>query len=264
MSCSLLPPVLEARALRKSYGGVVAVAGLSLSVPRGQILALIGPNGAGKSTTFNLLTGHLSPDSGDVLLNGKSLAGLPPRRIWRMGVGRTFQVAATFGSMTVLENVQMGLISAHNRYRALWPWAGALYRDQAMTLLDLVGLGPLAPLPCATLAYGDVKRLELALALVNNPHVLLMDEPTAGMALAERESVMELTVTLARQRTITVVFTEHDMDVVFRHADRVAVINRGTLLADGTPDEVQQNEQVRDVYLGRGATYGKQAPDAER
>lgn len=251
----IVTPVLEARALRKAYGGVQAVAGLSLSVARGEIVALIGPNGAGKSTTFNMLTGHLRPDSGDVLLNGHSIAGLAPRQIWRLGVGRTFQVAAAFGTMTVLENVQMGFISHHQRYRSLLPWAGSLYRDQAHDVLALVGLSALAAEPCATLAYGDVKRLELALALVNDPHILLMDEPTAGMASAERQDVMELTVRLARSRAITVVFTEHDMDVVFRHAERVVVINRGEILSEGPPHEVQQDLQVRDVYLGRGATF---------
>lgn len=255
----MVVPVLEARMLRKAYGGVVAVAGISLVVPRGEVLALIGPNGAGKSTCFNLLTGHLRPDSGDVLLNGRSIHGLPPREIWRLGVGRTFQIAAAFGSMTVLENVQTTFISHHHRYRSLLGWAGKLYRAEALELLSLVGLEALAHTPCATLAYGDIKRLELAMALVNDPHVLLMDEPTAGMANHERMAVMELTIAQAKARRMTVVFTEHDMDVVFRHADRVVVINRGTILAEGTPDEIQQHSDVRTIYLGRGATFAPTA-----
>ena len=150
-------PVLEARGLRKAVGGVVAVRDVSLSIETGELLALIGPNGAGKTTCFNLINGQLSPDAGRVALDGQDLTGLTPRQVWRRGVGRTFQVTATFGSMTVAENVQMALISHYRRLRALWPAAFRLYRDEAMALLDRVGMVDQAGRACGVLAYGDLK-----------------------------------------------------------------------------------------------------------
>lgn len=251
--------VLEAVDLVKNYGGVGAVAGVSLRVGAGEIVALIGPNGAGKSTCFNLLTGHLVPDQGTIRLLGQDVTGWPPRRIWRLGVGRTFQVAAAFASMTALENVQMGLISFHRRWRSLWPHAGRLYRDEAAALLDLVGLGALSSEVCGRLPYGDLKRLELALALAHQPRLLLMDEPTAGMALEDRMEVMALTAQISRQRGVSVLFTEHDMDVVFAHAQRVLVLSRGALLAEGTPHAVADNRAVQDAYLGSGSLFSRSA-----
>ncbi len=173
--------VLELRALSKSFGGVHAVGDVSFAVGKGEFLAMIGPNGAGKSTCFNMINGQLAPDSGDVLCQGRSIAGLAPRDIWRLGVGRTFQVAATFGSMTVVENVQMALIShARETYR-LWRPVASRHRRRALELLAQVGMEAAADRPSRELAYGDVKRVELAIALANDPKLLLMDEPTAGM-----------------------------------------------------------------------------------
>ncbi|GAA0579986.1 ABC transporter ATP-binding protein [Caenispirillum bisanense] len=241
--------------LRKSFGGVEAAKGITFTVGESELLALIGPNGAGKSTCFNMLNGQLKPDSGSIRLFGQEIVGLPPRAVWRLGVGRTFQITATFGSMTVIENVQMALISHHRRLRALIPFAGDLYRDEAWELLELVGMAEQAGRACGTLAYGDLKRLELAIALANQPRVLLMDEPTAGMAPRERVQLMQLTADIVRARGVSVLFTEHDMDVVFTHADRVMVLNRGELIAHGTPQEVRNNPDVQAVYLGSGALY---------
>jgi len=248
--------VLDVRGLSKSFGGVRAVDDVHFTVAAGELLALIGPNGAGKSTCFNMLNGQLRPDGGSVQLNGRSIVGLPPRRVWRLGVGRTFQITATFVSMTVRENVQMALLSHHRRIRAVFARAGDLYRVEADALLERVAMRDQAERVCGVLAYGDLKRVELAVALANDPKLLLMDEPTAGMAPKERVQLMELAARLARERAIAVLFTEHDMDVVFAHADRVIVLDRGRLIAQGTPAEVRADPQVQAVYLGSGAMYG--------
>jgi len=246
---------LVVESLCKSFGGVRAVDEVSFSVGETELLALIGPNGAGKSTCFNMLNGQIKPDVGSIKLFGEDIVGRPPREVWRMGVGRTFQITATFTSMTVLENVQVALLSHHRRLRSLFRNAGALYRDEAMALLDLVGMANQARRACGTLAYGDLKRLELAIALANEPRVLLMDEPTAGMAPRERLHLMQLTADIVRDKGVSVLFTEHDMDVVFTHADRVMVLNRGRLVAEGSPAEVRANAEVQSIYLGSGALY---------
>ncbi len=241
---------LVVRDLHRSFGGVQAVGGVSFTLRSGDLLALIGPNGAGKSTCFNLLNGQLRPDSGSVTLDGTELVGLPPRRIWALGVGRTFQITATFASMTVTENVQMVLLSRARRLFGLWRPAAAQFREPALALLERVGMGSQADRPCGVLAYGDVKRVELAMALASEPAVLLMDEPTAGMAPAERLALMALTAELVRERGLAVLFTEHDMDAVFGHATRVLVLDRGRLIAEGSPDQVRANPRVQSVYLG--------------
>lgn len=250
-----MSPLLEVKDLMKSYGGVHAVRGVSFTVEAGQMLALIGPNGAGKSTCFNMLNGQIPPDAGTVRIEGRDIKGLPPRAVWRLGVGRTFQITATFASMTVRENVQVALLSFHGLISRVFGFAGAACRAEADALLALVGLTTQAERPCGELAYGDLKRLELAVALANQPRLLLMDEPTAGMAPRERVELMRLTAEIARAKGIGVLFTEHDMDVVFEHADEVMVLNRGQLIARGTPAEVRRDPQVRAIYLGEGLLY---------
>ena len=247
--------LLSVEGLTKSYGGVHAVRGVSFELKAGEILALIGPNGAGKSTCFDMLNGQNIPDSGRVTLLGQDTAGRKPRDIWRMGVGRTFQITATFPTMTVRENVQVALVSHGRALFNFWASAPQFAREEAGRLLDLVGMDGYAERPCGELAYGDLKRLELAVALANRPKLLLMDEPTAGMAPRERVELMRLTARIAREQAIGVLFTEHDMDVVFEHADRILVLNRGTLIAEGTPEQVRANREVRAVYLGEGLVY---------
>ena len=236
--------------LNKNFGGVVAARDVSFSLVAGEILAMIGPNGAGKSTSFNMVGGQLRPDSGRVLLAGQDISGLPPRAICRLGVGRSFQVAQTFLSMSVLENLQMALIAHAGRTRDMLARSSALFRDEALTLLAQVGMAEAADQPMGALAYGDVKRVELAIALSGAPRLLLMDEPTAGMAPAERAALMRLVAGIARCAAIGVLFTEHDMDSVFAHADRILVLVRGEIIAAGTPQEVRANPEVQRVYLG--------------
>jgi branched-chain amino acid transport system ATP-binding protein len=241
---------LRVRNLSKAYGGVQAVRDVSFGVEAGELVAMIGPNGAGKTTCFNMLNGQLAPDSGEILLGEASLAGLPPHRVWRMGVGRTFQVTATFGSMSVRENVQTALLSHYRRLGSFLSPPRNLYLGEADALLERVGMREQAERPCAVLAYGDLKRVELAVALANRPRMLLMDEPTAGMAPEERSAVMQLAASLAASDRIAVLFTEHDMDAVFGHASRVLVLHEGALIAEGPPDEVRADRRVREVYLG--------------
>jgi branched-chain amino acid transport system ATP-binding protein len=248
--------LLEVSRLSKAYGGVHAVEDVSFSLAGGELLALIGPNGAGKTTCFNMLNGQIPADSGTVTLDGVSLLGRRPREIWRMGVGRTFQITATFGSMTVVENVQMALISAARETFRLISRAAHRHRDEAGALLDRVGMGDQADRACSELAYGDLKRLELAVALAHGPRLLLMDEPTAGMAPRERVALMELIARIVRDQGVSVLFTEHDMDVVFAHAHRIMVLNRGKLIAEGNASEIRNNPLVQEVYLGGGTVFG--------
>jgi branched-chain amino acid transport system ATP-binding protein len=243
-------PVLEVRGLAKSFGGVQAVAGVDLSMPRGEIRALIGPNGAGKTTFFNMLTGQLSADTGEVRFKGQRLSGLAPHAVWRRGVSRTFQITATFVTLSAVENVQVALQSHRRRTYALFAKATGLEREAARALLAQVGLDAQAERPAGVLSYGDLKKLELAVALANGPEVLLLDEPTAGMAPAERGVLMALTQRIARERGLTVLFTEHDMDVVFAVADRIMVLHQGRVIAEGRPAEVRADAQVQKVYLG--------------
>lgn len=245
--------VLVAEGLRKRFGANEAVAGVSLAVQPGEMLALIGPNGAGKSTCFNMLGGQLRPDEGAVRLGGQNVTGLAPRRLAHLGVGRTFQITASFASMTVRENVQTALLAQKRQAWRFWQAADAQHVGLAEGLLARVGMASQAERPAGVLAYGDLKRLELAMALAGDPVLLLMDEPTAGMAPAERAALMALVRGIARDQGVAVLFTEHDMDVVFGHADRVLVLDRGRLIAQGTPEAVRADPRVRAVYLGTSA-----------
>lgn len=242
--------LLEVAGLRKAFGGVVAVDDLSFALDAGRMLAMIGPNGAGKSTCFAMLGGQLRPDRGSVRLDGRAVTGWPARRIWRAGVGRTFQVTRTFGSMSVFDNVQTVVLSHRRRLRSLLRSARGLYREEVEALLETVGIADQQARVCAVLAYGDLKRVELAMALAARPRLLLMDEPTAGMAPAERGALMRLIEGICRERALGVLFTEHDMDIVFEHADEIMVLARGRAIAHGTPAEVRADPQVQAVYLG--------------
>lgn len=241
--------VLVVENLRKTFGGVRAVDGVSFVLEDGEVAALIGPNGAGKSTLFNLVDGQLAADEGEVRYLGQALDPLPTAARTRLGIGRTFQVAQAFASMTALQNAQVALAATADSLKFGTPlWHRHV--DAARALLAQVGLADRAEAPASTLAYGDLKRLELALALATGPQLLLMDEPTAGMAPGERTALMRLVVALAAARGMAVLFTEHSMDVVFGFARRVLVLSAGRLVADGAPDAVRADPEVRRLYLG--------------
>jgi branched-chain amino acid transport system ATP-binding protein len=251
--------LLQVTNLEKHFGGVKAVDCVSFTLEAGELLALIGPNGAGKSTTFNMVNGQLNADGGSIKFDGHELVGRKPREIWKLGVGRTFQIAETFASLTVVENVQMALISADGKLFSMWQRAADHKRDEALELLGQVGMRAQADRPCSVLAYGDVKRVELAIAMANKPKLLLMDEPTAGMAPKERNELMALTKRLVVERGLAVLFTEHSMDVVFAYADRMIVLARGRLIAEGKPLEIRDHPKVQEVYFGTGKTFEKTA-----
>jgi len=261
MSASVAPTrapsgaLLSVRGLSKAFGGIRAVDGVSFALAAGEMLALIGPNGAGKTTCFNMVGGQLAPDAGSVRLAGVELVGLKPEAIWRQGVGRTFQIAETFASLTVRENVQLALLSHERRVLDFWRPARAQYAGEADALLASVGMQAQAERAMSVQAYGDVKRVELAIALANRPRLLLMDEPTAGMGPRERNELMALARRLAHEQSIGVLFTEHSMDVVFAHADRIIVLARGVLIAEGAPATVRDDARVREVYFGGGTTF---------
>ena len=241
--------VLAVEHVSKAFGGVRALRDVSFNVHAGELVALIGPNGAGKTTCFNVINGQLAPDAGQVRLDQQRIDRLAPAQIARHGVGRTFQVAATFASMTVRENVELALV-AHAKRDGAWFAREATVRARADALLERTGIATLGHAHCATLAYADLKRVELALALANEPSLLLMDEPTAGMAHSMRGTLMKLAVDLARDARLAVLFTEHDMDVVFGFANRVIVLDRGSIIAEGSAETVRADPRVQAVYLG--------------
>ena len=254
--------LLAIERISKKYGDFVAVQDVSFEVKPGELLAIIGPNGAGKSTCFNMISGQHRPSSGKIRLDGHDITDLKPRQIWRMGVGRTFQVAATYATMTVVENVEMALLSRERRLFHMWRPASSFVRGEAMDLLGQIQMQDQAHRPCSTLAYGDIKRIELAIALANQPRLLLMDEPAAGMGPKERNELMALTKRLVTERGMAVLFTEHSMDVVFAYADRTVVLARGQLIAEGTPQEIRVNSKVQEVYFGSGKSFEKKGEAA--
>ena len=252
-------PLLSISGISKAFGRVQALLDVSFDVGAGERVAIIGPNGAGKTTLFNILDGQSLPDAGGASLAGRTLIGLAPHTVARLGVGRTFQVTATFGSMTVRENVQLALLAQRGRTYALASRLRAQGAKEAQSLLEQVGIGPLGEHAAATLAYGDLKRLELAIALADAPRLLLMDEPTAGLAPPQRARLMRQVSELARTAGAALLFTEHDMDVVFAHADRIVVLDRGRVIAAGAPSAVRADRVVREVYLGSAAPERRDA-----
>ncbi len=245
--------MLAVEGISRAFGGFQALSGVSLRVEPGEISAVIGPNGAGKSTLFNVITGHLVPDSGRVTFQGREITGLPPHTICRLGVARSFQRTNIFPRLTVFENVQTAVLSHERRAFGLWTPARNLGRARAMAVLEDVGLAHRAGEPSGSLSYGDQKQLELGITLALDPALLLLDEPTAGMSPQETRTSVALIERIARNRRLTVLFTEHDMSVVFSVARRIRVLHQGRILAEGTPDEIRRNDEVKRVYLGEGA-----------
>ena len=246
-------PILRVESLVKRFGGLVALGGVDLTVEAGEFHAIIGPNGAGKSTFFNTLTGLLRPNSGRISFEGRDVTGEPAHRLARRGMARTFQITSVFPDLSALENVQVALLAHARRSWSLWSQAHALGAERAQELLARVGLAASAAKPAGTLAHGDQKRLELAIALAGEPRLLFLDEPTAGMAAQERLEAIRLVHRIARELGLSCVFTEHDMAVVFAVATRITVMHQGRVLAEGTPAEVRARPEVQQVYLGETA-----------
>jgi branched-chain amino acid transport system ATP-binding protein len=244
--------MLEVRGLSKSFAGFRAVAEVSLAVPIGQIAAVIGPNGAGKSTLFNLITGHIRPTAGQVLLEGRDITGVAPHRICAMGIGRSFQRTNIFPKLTVFENVQAALLAHRGAGRNFWARSALLCREDSEKLLTQIGLMNQAPAIAGTMSYGNQKQLELGIALASDPKMLLLDEPTAGMSANETHESIALLERIARERGLTLLFTEHDMAVVFSIAQKIAVMHQGRIIAAGSPPDVRADPEVRRVYLGEG------------
>src|SRR5688572_14933392 len=217
---------------------------------RGRIAAIIGPNGAGKTTFFNLITGHLRPDAGTVALGGRDITGLPPHEICRLGMGRSFQRTNIFPRLTVFSNVQAAFLSHRRRGLDLFAPVERLFRDETLAVLGSVGLADKAEEIAAFLSHGNQKQLELAIALASEPDLLLLDEPTAGMSATETRETIALISRIIRERGLTLLFTEHDMEVVFSIAQKIVVLHQGRVIADGEPAAVRADAEVRRVYLG--------------
>ena len=242
--------MLEVRGVRKAFDGFLAVNNASVSVERGQIAAIIGPNGAGKTTLFNLITGHLRPDGGTVVLEGRNITGLAPHDVCRLGMGRSFQRTNIFPKLTVYQNVQAAFLSHRGRGRNLWSRVDDLYREETEALLASIGLRERAGEVSGFLSHGGQKQLELGIALASEPSLLLLDEPTAGMSVTETRETIRLVERIARERGLTLLFTEHDMEVVFSIAQKITVLHQGRVIADGAPAAVRADPEVRRVYLG--------------
>jgi branched-chain amino acid transport system ATP-binding protein len=241
--------VLRVEGITRSFSGFRALAGVGFDAERGRVTAVIGPNGAGKTTLFNVLTGHLKPDGGRILFQNNNIAGAKPHQVFRLGVARSFQLTNVFNRLTVLENVQVALLSRAGRSGSLSRGSLSECAARARELLDRVGLDGWAGQNAGRLSYGDQKLLEIGMALAGRPELLLLDEPTAGMSPEETAATAGLIRRLPGEG-VTVLFTEHDMDLVFGLADKIVVLNQGLCIAQGPPDEVRAIAAVQKAYLG--------------
>ncbi len=242
--------MLDVDNVSKTFSGFAAVSAVSLTIERRQIAAVIGPNGAGKSTFFNLITGHLRPDTGRILLQGNDITGIAPHKICGAGMGRSFQRTNIFPKLTVFENVQAAYLAHRGRGANFWSRSDRFYRSETEALLQSIGLLDQRTSIGGTMSYGNQKQLELGLALASDPALLLLDEPTAGMSAVETHEAISLLERIAGERELTLLFTEHDMEVVFSIAQKIAVLHQGRKIAEGTPAEMRADPEVRRIYLG--------------
>ncbi|RJF86313.1 ABC transporter ATP-binding protein [Oleomonas cavernae] len=243
--------ILQVTQATKRFGGFTAINNVTLSVEAGATHAVIGPNGAGKTTLFNLISGMVAPDAGDVHFQGRKLGRMRPHDIVKIGMARSFQKVNVFPRKTAFENVQVALIANAGLNYSFLRSAAGLFRGEAMALLDLVQLAGDAARRAGELAHGKQKQLELAVALAADPKMLLLDEPTAGMSIAETKASIRLIREIVARRGLTLLFTEHDMNVVFEIASTISVLHHGEIIADGAPDAVRENEDVKRIYLGK-------------
>jgi len=242
--------LLEISQLSKRFDGFAAVDGVDLAVEPGTIHSVIGPNGAGKTTFFRLLTGVHRPSGGRIRFDGRDITGLRPHAVARRGLTQSFQITNVFPRISVLESVQIAILARRRRSSDFLTRFGRRVEPEARRLLERVGLSELAEIPAERLSHGDQRVLEMALALATQPRLLLLDEPTAGMSPHETDRMVELVVELAESERLTVLLSEHDMDVVFGISDRVTVLHQGQVISQGSPDEVAEDERVVEVYLG--------------
>jgi branched-chain amino acid transport system ATP-binding protein len=242
--------ILETKELCRSFGGVMALRRVNLDLEQGEFRALIGPNGAGKTTFFNVLTGLIKSDSGQVLFNGIPITNRPPHDICCRGLSRTFQIVRIFARVSVFDSVQTAVLSHNKKTLNLFARAKNLFQEEVFRILDIVGLSDKANMASGALPHGDKKRVDMAIALANEPRVLLLDEPTTGMANEETGEIMNLVKSLRDKLGLTICFIEHDMAAVFGFADRITVMNQGSVIADASPMEIKDNEEVQRIYLG--------------
>ena len=242
--------ILTVKELKKSFDGFVAVNGVSFSIKKGEICSIIGPNGAGKTTLFNLITGHLSKDEGRLIFKGMDITQMPPHRICRLGMGRSFQRTNIFPRLTVFQNIQAALVAHRGESLNFFKPVDSFFREETQDLLERVGLKDFAATVGGALSYGFQKQLELGIALASDPELLLLDEPTAGMSSRETHQTIQLVGRITREKGLTLLFTEHDMEVVFSISERILVLHQGRLIAEGSPEEVRNNYNVKKVYLG--------------
>jgi branched-chain amino acid transport system ATP-binding protein len=242
--------MLQVEKIHKSFDDFKAVNGANLTVGKGELVAVIGPNGAGKTTLFNLITGQLKPDRGQVIFNDEDISALPAYQICRRGIARSFQIANIFPRLTVFRNVQVSVLSQQRKSRKLFYPAEKLAVEETNSILESVGLSDKAWTTAGSLAHGDQRALEIAIALGNEPELLILDEPTAGMSAEETTATMALIKELANSRGLTILFCEHDMEVVFNIAQSIMVLHQGLTIMQGQPDDVRNSSQVQECYLG--------------
>ena len=242
--------MLQVEGLMKSFEDFMAVNGANLAVGKGEIVAVIGPNGAGKTTLFNLITGALKRDRGRIVFKGEEISELPPYDICKKGISRSYQIANIFPRLTVFENVQVAVLSYQRRNSNLFRPAQSLAVKETRSILESMGLSGKEKNIAGSLSHGDQKILEIAIALGNEPELLILDEPTAGMSPEETQATMELVKRLGKQRGLTILFCEHDMDIVFSIAQSIMVMGHGQTIVQGTPEAIRSNKEVQEAYLG--------------
>lgn len=242
--------MLRVESVYKSFGDFTAVKGAELRVGKGELVAVIGPNGAGKTTLFNLISGQLRPDRGKILFKDRDITGLPPHKICRQGIARSFQIANIFHRLTVFRNVQVAIISRQKKEKRLFKSIDEYARVETEAILRSVGLYEIRDRIAGTLSHGEQRILEIAIALGNEPELLILDEPTAGMSSDETKRTMGLIKELSEARGLTILFCEHDMDVVFNVADQIMVMHHGETLIQDIPERVKADRRVQEAYLG--------------
>jgi branched-chain amino acid transport system ATP-binding protein len=246
-------PILKVEHLHKAFGGLQATSDVNYEMQNGEISAIIGPNGAGKSTFFNLLTGYHRVDSGRVLFQGKDITNWPPHKIARLGIARAFQISNIYLALTTYENIRQSILAEQKKTLNFFTPANRLAKEETQKLLEVAGLSANANTVAGNLSQGDKKRLELAIALGSKPQLLFLDEPTAGMSKEETHEAMNLVTRLNQEMQLTILFTEHDMSVVFGYAKRLTVLHQGSIIAEGSPEDVRKNEMAQKIYLGEEA-----------